>query len=392
MNRDAEQAIQANDLRTAADLLSECIRTDPFHRKAVLNSADLFGRLCRPELAAPILRNFLDRYPNDHTVAARLKLIDTAVTTVARQKLAVLCPPGMDRFVNDLRPLFDSVGEVRVASDGSNSAINEAVAWAETIWVEWGSELAVALTRALPLDTNKRVICRLHSYEAFGPYPEQMNWERIDDLILVAPQILAYLRERIPDLDLRVKRIHVVPNGIDLDRLPFAERKPGRNLAFLGYINYKKGPMLLLHAFAALLQADPEYRLFLGGEYQDDRYRLYFARIARELGVEGRLIFDGWIDDVPKWLEDKQYIVCSSVLESQGMGILEAMACGVKPIVHNFVGADEVYDRRFLWTSIDQFVAQVRSQDYDSQSYRAFVGERYSIERTNKLLEVILSR
>ena len=384
LNKRALLALRAGDSQAAAEFLAECIGRDPYHKPAVLNSVEVFRRLHRPELARPILNHFLDRFPEDGEVKTQLRLICSSES--ARRKLAVLCPPGMDSFIGDLLPAFDAHCEVRTVFDGNNRAISDALSWADSIWLEWGAELAVAVTNALPLEANKRVICRLHSYEAFGPYPEQIKWERIDDLVLVATHIREYLTQRVPDLERLVRKIHIIPNGVDLNKFPFRERRPGKNLAFLGYLNYKKGPMLLLHAFAELLKADPDYRLFLGGEYQDDRYRLYFDQMIREMGLDENIKFNGWIDDVPAWLEDKQYIVCSSVLESQGMGLLEAMACGVKPVVHNFVGADTVYERRFIWTRIDDFVAMIRSDEYDSLSYRDFVAERYSLEKTNELL------
>ena len=87
-----------------------------------------------------------------------------------------------------------------------------------------------------------------------------------------------------------------------------------------------------------------------------------------------------WIDDVPAWLKDKQYIVCTSVLESQALGIMEAMACGVKPLIHNFVGARGIYGKQHLWNSIPEFVQMARSPDYDSAAYRSFVEENYSLK------------
>ena len=307
-----------------------------------------------------------------------------------RPKLAFLCAPGMQNFLDDIVRHFEVDYEVCTCFDGSNKTLNEVVAWADIIWVEWANELAVALTRGLPLMANKRVICRLHSYEAFAPSLQQIKWERIDDLIFVAPHIRDYTLQQLPGLDQKVKRIQVVPNGIDLKRFAPIDRKPGKNLAFLGYINYKKGPMLLLHAFAELHRQDPSYRLFLGGTFQDDRYKLYFQQMVREMDLGDRVVFDGWIDDVPAWLADKHYIVSTSVLEAHPVGIMEAMACGVKPIVHNFVGAQNIFDSSHLWNSIGEFVAMVRSRDYDSRAYRAFIETNYSLERQLSSLDQIM--
>ena len=309
-----------------------------------------------------------------------------------RPKLAFLCAPGMQNFIGDIVRHFEVDYQVRTCYDGSNKTLNEVIAWADIIWVEWANELAVAITHGLPLTVDKRVICRLHSYEAFAPFLQQIKWERVDDLIFVAPHIRDYTLQQVPGLDQKVKRIHVVPNGIDLQRFVPIERRPGKNLAFLGYINYKKGPMLLLHAFAELRRQYPTYRLFLGGAFQDDRYQLYFQQMTREMELGDGVVFDGWIEDVPAWLADKHYIVSTSVLEAHPVGIMEAMACGVKPIVHNFVGARNIFDSSHIWNSINDFVTMVRSRDYDSHAYRAFIENNYSLERQLSSLNELMTR
>jgi glycosyltransferase involved in cell wall biosynthesis len=297
----------------------------------------------------------------------------------------------MDSFLSDIVTRLSGSYAVRTVYTANNAEINAAVQWADVIWVEWANELTVALSHGLPLTANKRVICRLHSYEAFTPFMQQIKWERVDDLIFIAEHIRDHCCKKLPDLAQRVRRLHVVPNGVDLDRWLFKKRAPGKNLAFLGYINHKKGPMLLLHAFADLVRRDPSYRLFLGGRYQDERYVLYYDQMIEAMGLRDNVQFDGWIDDVPRWLNDKQYIVCSSVLESQGMGLIQAMACGLKPVIHNFVGADQIYDRTFLWNSIPEFSEMILSSEFDSQLYRRFVADRYSLERQTEAIDRIVA-
>lgn len=377
-NNLAVVAMQQNNLETATAHLVDCLRIDPYNRDAVLNCTEVFKLLKQPHLARPVLENFLQNHPDDPEISAAFASLPAEA--VDRLKLAVLSPPGMETFLGDITRFLSMNYDLQTCYDGKNDSINQAISWADVIWVEWANELAVALTNGLPLTTDKRVICRLHSYEAFAGYASQIKWERIDDLIFVADHIRDYMLSQVPDLLDRVRRIHVIPNGVDLKSCALKERRPGKKLAFLGYINYKKGPMLLLHAFAELVRQDPEYRLFMGGRYQDDRYRLYFSQMVKQMGLEDNLQFDGWINDVPAWLEDKQYIVCSSVLESQGMGIMEAMACGLKPVVHNFVGARNIYSNEHIWNTIPEFVQMVRSEEFDSAGYRSFVDENYSLE------------
>ena len=97
-----------------------------------------------------------------------------------------------------------------------------------------------------------------------------------------------------------------------------------------------KGPMLLLQAFKALIDKDSRYKLFIAGTFQDARYQLYFKQMIDELRLTDSVQFDGWQDDMNQYLEDKHYLICTSLLESQHMSAMEAMAKGIKPLIHNF--------------------------------------------------------
>ena len=148
--------------------------------------------------------------------------------------------------------------------------------------------------------------------------------------------------------------------------------------------------MLLLHAFQELVQVDKKYRLFIGGNFQDARYELYYSQMIKELGLEKNIQMDGWIEDVGAWLENKHYMVCSSLLEGHPVGLMEAMACGLKPVIHNFVGAKGIYPTKYLWNSISEFVKQVTHEEYDSSEYRRFIETKYSLNIQFKKINDIL--
>jgi glycosyltransferase involved in cell wall biosynthesis len=150
--------------------------------------------------------------------------------------------------------------------------------------------------------------------------------------------------------------------------------------------------MLLIHAFASLLKkTEKPFQLFIGGEFRDRRYKEYMPHIIRQLGLEQRVHFDGFIADVPGWLRDKHFIVCSSPFEGQIVSVMEGMACGLRPLVHDFPGASEVYDPDFVWTSIDDFAAAVMDEGgYDPARYRQFIGERYDLADQMRKIEEML--
>lgn len=330
----------------------------------------------------------MEEYPDEKEVGRRLD--EACLTYQLRSKVAVLCLPGLQSFLGDIVDFLKTRYEVRTCYSNNNQEIESAVRWADTVWLEWANELTSTLTNHSTILDGKHVICRLHSYEAFAGYVRKIRWERIDNLIFVAGHIKDIVVSQVPRLLQQVGYIHIVPNGINMDKFIFKERKKGNNIAYLGYINYKKGPMLLLHAFRELVQTDNRYRLFIAGDFQDARYKLYFDQMIQEMDLEKNIQMDGWIENIGAWLEDKQYIVCSSVLEGHPVSLMEAMACGLKPVIHNYVGARGSYPAKYLWNTIPEFVQKVTEDDYNSTEYREFIERNYSLDSQLKKIEDIL--
>ncbi|HEV56375.1 MAG TPA: glycosyltransferase family 1 protein, partial [Phycisphaerales bacterium] len=194
---------------------------------------------------------------------------------------------------------------------------------------------------------------------------------------------------QVPDLPRRT-RIVTIPNGVDVDRIPFCNRPPGKNLAFIADVRPVKNPMLMLQCLHRLHSMDPQYRMFWAGRCPDVALDQYIRHMTRALGLETAIQRDGWQDDINEWLKDKHYILCTSTIESQGMGVLEAMAAGLKPVVHNFPGAEETFGAEWLFDTPEQFCDQILAGAYEPQRYRRFVAERYSLADTLDRIESLL--
>ena len=112
--------------------------------------------------------------------------------------------------------------------------------------------------------------------------------------------------------------------------------------------------------------------------------------MADELDLQKNIVFSGWVDDVARWLDDKHYIICTSVLEGHPVGLMEAMACGLKPVIHNYVGARGTYPDKYIWNTIDEFVKMVQDDDYDSSAYRREIEDRYSlVNQLNQIKNIL---
>ncbi len=291
----------------------------------------------------------------------------------------------LDEIINELSKEYDTV-KITIKTNEDLRRLDKWMDWADICWFEWCDELIIYGSR-LARAQEKKIICRLHSYEAFTSYPSQVNWDNVDKLIFVAEHIQKYVLEKNK---INKEKTIIIPNGVDVNNWTFNQRTAGYKIAYAGYINYKKGPMLLLHTFKAIYDLDHRYKLYIAGQFQDDRDSLYFHQMIKEFGLENNFFFEGWQVDLDGWMEDKNYILCTSVLESQNMSVMQAMAKGIKPIVHNFTGAKGIYPQKYLWNTIDEAVRMVTEKSYDSREYRGFIENNYSFVKQLKEIQIML--
>lgn len=134
-----------------------------------------------------------------------------------------------------------------------------------------------------------------------------------------------------------------VPNGIDLDPLPFQEAtgdgEPGYAL-FLGRISWKKGLDRLLEALART----NDIELVIAGN-DEEGYRATLESLIARLGLGGRVRFAGHVGGEVKrgLLGGAMVLVLASYSENFGNVVLEAMAAEKPVIVTEAVGlADAV--------------------------------------------------
>ncbi|ODN30597.1 glycosyltransferase [Fervidobacterium thailandense] len=303
-------------------------------------------------------------------------------------KLAIFCLPGLDSFIHDIASILSHVYDVRLAITTDSKQIVDTYTWADIVWLEWANEMAVQITNKLPKG-HKKVLCRLHGYEALRTdFLSSLNWDNVDVILFVAwhVQKTAYMNN--PNLS--KKRSFVVNNGVNLSSFRFKNRYPGTDLVFVGNFNYKKNPALAIQILLKLIKKSPEYKLYWKGVIQDQRLKEYTDYLLEELNLKENFVFEEFGKDVDQFLENKNIFLSTSIHEGYGVAILEAMAKGLKPVIHNFFVAKEFYPQEFLFNDVDEAVAMITSNEYDSEKYRRFVEETSSLEKQiASILEIL---
>ncbi|MHC5155422.1 MAG: glycosyltransferase [Planctomycetota bacterium] len=295
-----------------------------------------------------------------------------------RPKIAFFCGADGPGFLNDIIEYTSRRYPVRCFDGKTAQDVSDLMQWSDISWFEWCTELARIGTN---LPKVCRTIVRLHRYEAHLNWPQLVNWDNVDMLMTVGNEwVMRAIRHWVSDIEQRTAQV-TVPNGVNLDAIDFKVRQPGKKIAFVAKLRMVKNPMLLVQCMAELLKIDSEYKLYMAGDRGDLLLRHYLEHITGELGIADAFIYDDFQDDIQSWLEDKNFIVSTSVIESQGMGLLEAMAAGLKPAIHNFPGAEGIFGQAPLFNTPEQFCRKILDDSYDSHQYRQFVEQRYSLRQ-----------
>ncbi|MEW8992953.1 methyltransferase domain-containing protein [Clostridium sp.] len=309
---------------------------------------------------------------------------------INKKKIVFFSIKNGDNFLGDIIRKLSNIYEVRKVIVTNLNQIDEGMAWADICWFEWCDQLVVYGSKH-KLAHDKKILCRLHRYEIFTDYPKNVDWNNVDKLILVTDHLKKFLVSQIPNIE-KLVDIITINNGVDLDKYELVERKTGFNIAYVGYIHQRKNPVLLLQIINKLVQKDKRYKLYIAGQFQDKLIELYWNYQIQQMELQNNVIFEGWQDNISKWLENKNYILSSSIHESFGYGIAEAMSRGIKPIIHNFVFAKEIWDEKYLFNTVDEAVKMITNKTYNSKEYREFINKNYSLDKQITSIRTTLNK
>jgi glycosyltransferase involved in cell wall biosynthesis/ubiquinone/menaquinone biosynthesis C-methylase UbiE len=307
-----------------------------------------------------------------------------------KAKLMFFVKEGLDSFLSDIIKGLSQEYEIKKVIITEYKQIDEGMKWADICWFEWCDEL-ISYGSRLDLAKEKKIICRLHRYEALTENPLNVDWRKVEKLIIVTPHLKNFLLSLISDIESKVDIVTIV-NGVNLNKYKMVERSVGFNIAYVGWIHSRKNPVLLLQIMNELVKRDKRYKLYIAGEFQDSLIKLYWYDQINKLGIEKNIVFEGWQKDVSTWLEDKNYILSTSIHESFGYGIAEAMSKGLKPIIHNFLFAEEIWDEKFMFNSVSEAVEMICDKNYNSSEYRFFIENKYSLdEQLGKIKDLLIN-
>jgi len=243
-------------------------------------------------------------------------------------------------------------------------------------WFDGGGRTLVAASQQ---DAADGIIASLRCSDVRAEWAQEVRWENVHIVVQIGSSAVEEaLVRQVPDIRNRT-RLTVIPNGVNLDRYGLRRRERGKHLACVGCLTMETNPAFLLQCMQKLHYVDCQYKLLFAGTFESPMLEQYVRHMVETLDLTDVVFFEPYPGDLNAWLEDKHFIVAAGIGESQVEGVLAGMACGLKPVVHNFPGAEKLFDRQYLFNIAEQFCEQVRSGDYDPQDYRRFIERHFAV-------------
>lgn len=242
-------------------------------------------------------------------------------------------------------------------------------------WFEWAERRKLHLSEyvgATPM------LCRVHPRVVYARSEKEVRWTDVDQWVFPAPGLVhAFTSNHRSGIDSAV-----VPTGVDVDRIPFdPEKAPNKNIALFGPVHPEDNVALLFQVMEALVARDDGFHLHITGAANDEAVIPYLMRQVEQRGLESHVHFYGVIsaEERASWLDQCSYVLSTRPLERDWTGVFEAMARGLKPVIHHFHGAAQAFAPDMLFDTVDEAVGMLLGEAFDPAQYRAFVRERYDI-------------
>lgn len=238
-----------------------------------------------------------------------------------------------------------------------------------------------------PVIVGARNVMFLRRYELFGGGISKVRWDHIDALICVNSWIQEVVERTLRGNGHKTP-VHLVYNGTDPGRWRFKERASGNKVGMACHVHPKKNIPLALQILGAL----PEhYELHVAGAVQDGCTAEYLNHVAKSMRRRLYLYDHVPAEQLSFWWEQMNYCLSTSLSEGNPNNVIEAMAKGIKPVVHNWPGAEDQFPASLRFSTVEQAVARITEPLYDSASYLQIVNEKFSLANIERAVDIALA-
>jgi glycosyltransferase involved in cell wall biosynthesis len=256
-------------------------------------------------------------------------------------------------------------------------AVSRCLANSKVVWFDQLHPLLMEISHGKRTD-NALAICRLRGTEFLDLEIDNCRWEFFDRIVVSNPITADVLRDRFDRIDSHC-HIHVLPPAISLPEADLRDKHKTRYLAYVGRISTAQNGQLLLQCLAAARQLHPDWKLFIIGEFETLSLRIYFEQMLKAMNLADNIEFNPPGTDMADWYADKSFFVAPFCSSGQEAYVYQAMAFGLRPVVHGCFGAAQMFDEKNLFGTIKEFCSLIDDNGYHPQDYRRYVAEKHDV-------------
>lgn len=207
-----------------------------------------------------------------------------------------------------------------------------------------------------------------------------------------------FTRQTIAHFTGETSKLRVIPNGVDVSifrPLSNGKRPNANQILYVGFMRRVKGIDILLQAMSHVIRKNPEFKLVLvgGGVYRHSQAQEQDLHdMAKELGVENNIEFVGikTPSEVAAYMRESALLVLPSRLETFGVVLIEALACGIPVVATRCGGTEDIVNDRVgrlvpteNATELADAIVEVatRRNDFNSADLRNYVLTNFAWEQ-----------
>ena len=223
----------------------------------------------------------------------------------------------------------------------------------EVIHLHWTKDIPfVVLAKILSKKKPKLAQTRNMTMTRFkDDFYHRLMYKNINLMLPVTYQVKEQLEKFIPkDIRPKIEVLYMGSEKVDMlnkaeiatlkDELNFKENS--FNVGMVGRINEAKGQHLLIEALSLIDNTD--VNAYFVGHEMEEGYIKTLKKLAKNLGVETRVHFLGFMKNPHHFFQACDTIVLASQRETFGLVVIEAMQVGTVVIGSNSGGVVEIID------------------------------------------------
>jgi hypothetical protein len=307
------------------------------------------------------------------------------------------------KFTNDIKEHWEKMGHEVRFERGASEYLSQ---WADVYYVDtWDNNIHYlyklyhgdeGVSRTPDWDNKKKpkIIVRVLDWEVWiGFVRDQRIVDWVDTIVFIAPHIQRRVESEV---DLKGKGVLIRP-GVNLERFTFKQKKTdGFQIGMaLGDMWWPKNHMAGLDIFTTLYMRNNNWRLHIRGQHEggNDFWREMYEYYLDSRGIRDVVTLYPQVEDMNEWYENIDYLLHPGMKEAFCYAVGEALAKGIKPIVNNFMGSEEIWDQKFIYNTYAHALRMFNQGSLlikPNRSYRKYIEENYdSVIMVNKLDELL---